>query len=324
MTARKVTCADVRRLPGWLVVDRRAWTSLLALASLWGASYLFIKVALEDLSPGMVIFGRLALAALVLLPLARSRHALAPLREHWRAIVPVTFLQVVIPFTLITLGEQRIDSGLTGILIASSPIFVALLAIRFAPGERARGWGLVGVLVGIAGVAALFGLDLTGDTDTVIGGAMMLGAAFTYAMSPLYTRRRLSEVPSLTIATTTVTMAALLTAPWGLATLPSQAPGIDTLASMLALGIGGTGIAFALFFGLVAKVGAARAAVVSYLAPGFSVLYGALILDEAVTVGTGLGLALILAGSYLAGQGKPPWRRRRRVASDVRIVVAER
>src|SRR3954454_16385358 len=270
------------------------------LAALWGASYMFIKVALDDVSPFVVVWVRLVLAALVLLPIAHHRGALSELRPHLPTIAFLSVVQVAAPFLLITFGEKHIASSLAGILVASAPIFTALLAFWVDREELATGWRLVGIGVGIVGVALLFGVDLSGDSAALLGGLMILLASFGYAIGPLEMKRRLRGVPPVGTAAATMTLAALLLTPAVPFALPSHAPGADTVASLLVLGAGGTGIAFLIFYTLIAEIGPGRATVVAYIAPGFSVVYGIVLLGDGFTAGTAGGLLLILGGSWLA------------------------
>jgi drug/metabolite transporter (DMT)-like permease len=281
-------------------VNRRAWIQMGVLAALWGASYMFIKVTIDDVSPIFVVWVRLVLAALVLVPIARSQGALAPLRPHGRVIVLLAVVQVAVPFLLITFGEKHVASSLAGILVASAPIFTALLAFRMDREELATGWRLVGILVGIVGVGLLFGVDLRGDTAALLGGLMVLLASLGYAIGPLQMKRHLQGVPPVGIAASTMSLAALLLTPAVPFALPGDAPGIDTIGSLLVLGAGGTGVAFLIFYTLIAEIGPGRATVVAYIAPGFSVVYGVVLLDERFTAGTAAGLLFILAGSWLA------------------------
>ena len=274
------------------------------LAALWGASYMFIKVSIDDVSPIVVVWTRLVLAALVLLPIAQRRGALASVRGHLPVMALLAAVQVLAPFLLITFGEKHIASALAGILVASAPIFTALLAFRLDREELARGWSLVGVLVGIVGVGLLFGVDLTGDSAALIGGLMVLLASLGYAIGPLQMKRRLHGVPPVATAAATMTIAALALTPAVPFVIPSHAPGLDTVGSLLVLGAGGTGIAFLVFYTLIAEVGPGRATVVAYIAPGFSVVYGIVLLGERFTAGTAGGLLLILGGSWLAAGGR--------------------
>jgi drug/metabolite transporter (DMT)-like permease len=270
------------------------------LAALWGASYMFIKVAIDDVSPIVVVWSRLVLAAIVLLPIAHRRGALTALRPHLPVVAFLSLIQVLVPFLLITFGEKHIASSLAGILVASAPIFTALLAFWLDREELATGWRLVGVLVGIVGVGLLFGVDLTGDTAALFGGLMILLASFGYAIGPLQMKRRLQGVPPVATAAATMTIAALVLTPAVPFAIPAHTPGLDTIGSLLVLGAGGTGFAFLIFYTLIAEVGPGRATVVAYIAPGFSVIYGVVLLGERFTAGTAAGLLLILGGSWLA------------------------
>jgi drug/metabolite transporter (DMT)-like permease len=265
---------------------------------------MFIKVALDDVSPIIIVWVRLVLAAMVLLPIAYRRGALGALRPHLPVVALLSVVQVLGPFLLITFGEKHIASALAGILVASAPIFTALLAARFDREELATGWRLVGVLIGIVGVALLFGVDLTGDSAALLGGLMVLLASLGYAIGPLEMKRRMTGVPPVATAAATMTFAALLLTPAVPFAWPTHTPGIDTIGSLLVLGAGGTGVAFLIFYTLIAEVGPGRATVVAYIAPGFSVVYGVVLLGESFTAGTAAGLLFILAGSWLAAGGQ--------------------
>jgi len=265
---------------------------------------MFIKVALDDVSPFVVVWVRLVIAALVLLPIAHHRGALSELRPHLPTVLFLSIVQVAAPFLLITFGEKHIASSLAGILVASAPIFTALLAFRLDRAELATGWRLVGIMLGIVGVVLLFGVDLSGDSAALLGGLMVLLASLGYAIGPFEMKRKLQGVQPVGIAAATMTVAALLLTPVIPFVWPAQTPGIDTIASLLVLGAGGTGIAFLIFYTLIAEVGPGRATVVAYIAPAFSVVYGVVLLDESFTAGTAAGLALILAGSWLAAGGR--------------------
>jgi drug/metabolite transporter (DMT)-like permease len=287
----------------------RYWTLLLVLASLWGASYLFIKLGLEDLSPAMVVLGRTLLAALVLLPLALQRRAFTGLRAGLGVMAGLAALQVAGPFLLISFGEEEISSSLAGILVATAPIFTALLAIWVDHEERSSGWRLAGVGIGIVGVALLLGVDVGGDAAALAGGLMVVLASLGYALGGFLVKRRLSGADPVGTVTVTMLASAAMTAPLALVTAPESVPGAGPVAAVAALGVLGTGIAFVIYYSLIAGAGPARAALVAYIAPAFAVAYGVALLDESFTAATALGLLLILAGSWLAAEGaRLPWR----------------
>lgn len=285
------------------------------LAATWGASYLFIKVGLRDFSAPFLVFARTALAALVLLPVALRRRALGALRGRGRSIAVLAGLQVVVPFLLITVGERWIPSALAGILVASAPIWTAALAFTpYAPMERPGRVALVGLGIGLVGVVLLFGVDLGGDGLAVVGGLMVLLAGLGYAAGGIELKRRMAGVDPSAIVAATMSASALLMLVPALLTLPTSA-GADSLSALLALGVVGTGVAFLIFYELIATLGPSRASLVAYLSPGFAVGYGVAVLGESVTAGTFAGLALILAGSYLAASGRVPLRRARAVVA---------
>ena len=288
-------------------MSARAWLWLAFTAALWGASYMFIKVALDDgLSEGFIICVRTILGAAVLVPLALRAGAVPMLLARRRAILVLALAQVIVPFGLITFGENHIPSALAGILVASSPLFIALIAIRADQDERAQGWGLVGILLGMVGVVLLFGVDLSGDAETLLGGLMILAAALSYAVAGFIVKREFTGVPPVGVAASTMVVSAVVWLPVALATLPAHAPALNASASLVALGAGGTGLAFLFYYNSIAAVGPARAAIVAYVAPAFAVVYGVTLLDERLGIGTVAGLAFILAGSWLAGQGALP------------------
>lgn len=291
-------------------MPRRDWIMLLILAAIWGSSYMFIELGLDDLSAPMVVFARISLGALVLVPYAHARGALRGLREFAAILVLIAAIQVVAPFLLIALGQTEISSALAGILVACAPIFTALLAIFFDAEERSEGVRGVGILVGIGGVVLLLGVDLGGSGSALLGGLAVVLASLGYAIGGLVIKRRLQGVPPIGIAAAVLGIGTVLSIPIALAAAPDEAPGIGALAAVFALGALGTGVAFAIFYGLISRVGPARAFVVTYLAPGFAVVYGAVLLDERVGVATVGGLLLILGGSWLAAEGRLPGRRR--------------
>ena len=303
---------------------RRYWVYFLALSALWGASYLFIKIGLRDMSAAEIVSGRAALAALFLLPLALHRGAFRGLGGRAPEIVTLAVVQVVAPFTLITFGERHIASSLTGILVAAVPLFTAVFAPLIDHEERSSGWRLVGVLVGIVGVALLLGVDLGGDSQAIIGGVMVVMACAGYALGGLWIKLRFRDAQAVGLVTATVIATSLIMLPAAVATAPSPAPGLGPLAALLALGVGGTGIAFVLYYTLIGARGPARASLVAYVAPAFALFYGVIFLDEGVTAGTFAGLVLILGGSWLAAGGRLGSRSRGELAAGGVDVAAAR
>jgi drug/metabolite transporter (DMT)-like permease len=292
-------------------VSRRNLVMLLALAAIWGASFLFIKVAVRELTPATLITGRLGLAALtlaLLVPFAvGTRETLRQLRESWAWLVGVALVNTAIPFWLLSWGETRIDSGLASIIQASVPIFNALIAFAAFHEVRVTGVRLLGVAVGFVGVALLVGAQPEGK---VLGALAVVGMAFCYGIGGLLTGRYLTRVRPIVVALASTSIATLVALPLGAAEAPGHMPGWKTIGSVVALGIPGTALAYLLFFALISGAGAAYTSLVTYLIPPIALAYGAIFLDERFGAAALGGLALILAGVAL-GSGTVRLRRRR-------------
>ena len=274
-------------------------------AALWGASYLFIKIALDGgLAPAAIVFLRTSLAALVLAPFALHRRAFRGVRAVFGWIVVVAAIEVVAPFMLISGGEQWISSGLAGVLVASVPIFTALLAPFFDRAESPDRRGVIGIAAGLVGVAFILGVDLSGGGKALLGGVMVATAGLGYAIGGFIIKQRLGTIDTIGNVVATMAVSALMSLPFAALVVPSSAPTAGASAALLVLGIGGTGIAFIVFYGLIARVGPARASLVTYIAPGFAVFYGVVLYGEALTIGAVVGLVLIVGGSWLAGRGR--------------------
>lgn len=284
-------------------MDRKAWTSVIGLAAIWGASYLFIEIALRDMAPAVVAWARIVLAAVILVPLAARR---GQLRLPGASLVMVAILsaaQVGVPFLLIARGQEEISSSLAGILVASTPLFTALLAIRLDAEERSEGSRIFGVAAGLVGVGLLLGIDLSGSSAEALGGLAILLASLGYSVGGFIVKLRLPGAPPSGIAAWVMVTSSVLLLPFAVLSRPDEMPGVGPLAALAVLGLVGTGVAFAIFYALLARVGPARTFVITYLAPAFAVVYGAVLLDERISVATIAGLGLIVGGSYIAVQG---------------------
>ncbi len=278
-------------------MSRRDTALLLLLSAIWGSSFLFIKLGVDELEPSVVVLGRLVVGTLVLLPLVAARGGLRPLRGRVGAVVALGALNNALPFWLLGFAETRLDSGLTAVIQAAAPIFTALLAGWIDPSQGVRGARLLGVLVGFVGVALLVGVQRGGEVTAAL--AVVL-TALCYAASVLLAGRAVGRLPALQVSAGQLGAAAILIAPVALAQLPQEAPPAKALAAVVALGALGSGAAYLLYFALIASAGAARAILVTYLVPGFALVYGAVLLDEPVTASALGGLALVLAGVALA------------------------
>lgn len=289
---------------------------LLALASIWGSSFMFIKVAVRDMAPATAVLGRVAIGALLLaafVPIRMpAREALDVLRRCWLPLTLAGVLNSAVPFLLLFWAETRIDSGAAAVLQATAPLFTALLAFVFFHAERVGGQRLAGFVAGLGGVALLVGAQPSGS---ILAALAVLGSAFCYSIAALYTARRLPDEPTLVVALGSLIAASLASLPAGLAQLPGDVPGWKSIASVIVLGVAGTALAYLLYYAVITGAGASRAILITYLVPPMALVYGAIFLDEAITVGSLGGLALILAGVAL-GTGAVALRRRRRAAAD--------
>ncbi len=273
---------------------------LLALAALWGASFMFIKVGVRELEPGTLICFRLALGTLTLLPVALvtlgGRRLAQNLRANAAPLVLVGLLNSALPITVLAWAEKRVDSGLAAVIQASAPLFTALLALRFSRAEVVSGGRLAGLLVGFGGVGLLVGVQPSGDIPAALA---ITFTAFCYAVAALYSARALVHVAPLVTAVGALGSATLMLVPFVFAQPPDGMPGWKVTGSLLALGILGTGVAYVLYYALLAGAGASRSILITYLVPAFALVYGAVFLDEAVTTAALVGLALVLGGVAL-------------------------
>jgi drug/metabolite transporter (DMT)-like permease len=283
---------------------KRYWPMLLLLAALWGASYLFIKVAVEDIPPAPMMAVRTLLAAAVLLGyltwrMGRTR-AVADLRAAWRHCAVLGVLNAALPFWLIAWGEQHIDSGLAAVVQASVPIFNALILLRVIPHERLSASRALGLAIGIVGVAVVTGIHPSGGWWAIAGALAIVASSLSYASAGVYGQLAVSGTAGPVLAAGSMLVGGLILLPLALFQLPSSAPDFEAIASLLALTLLGTALAQLILFRVLALHGSARLALVTYLMPGFALVYGALILDEKLTFSTLGGLVLILGGVALA------------------------
>lgn len=286
-------------------MSTRAWALFAAASVIWGMPYLFIKVAVDDgLAPGFVAWSRVTLAALVLLPIAWKTGALRGLPLRWLALFATA--EIAIPFPLIGFAEQRVSSSLAAILVAAMPLVVAFLAMRVAGAERPSPVRLAGMLLGLGGVVALVGIDVGGRGTELVGAGAVLVAMTGYACGTLIVERKLSDVDPLGPVTAAMVLGSIMLLPFGVGDFPHEVPAGEALASVAVLGLVCSALAFLIFFRLIAAVGPGRASVITYVNPVVALALGVAVLGEVVAAGAVAGLLLILAGSWLATDGRLP------------------
>jgi len=278
----------------------RIWIVFITLCMIWGIPYFLIKIALAEISPAGVAWGRIALGTVVLLPVAWHRGVVRPAMQHKGAIVAFAIAELVIPFSMIALGESWISSSLAGILVATVPLTVLLLAPAFGIRETLNARRLIGLAIGFIGVVALLGIDSVHTVQQWLGVVCLLVAVIGYAAGPLIVQRYLADVDELGALACSLLIATIILLPFAALTVPARIPSPQALVSVALLGIACTAIALLLYFYLINAAGAARASVVAYINPAVATLLGVLVLHEPFGIGTVAGLTLIIGGSWLA------------------------
>jgi drug/metabolite transporter (DMT)-like permease len=289
---------------------------LIILAAVWGASYLFIKVGVRDFAPTTLMSLRMLIAGVVLFGFlcfreGGARQAATDVNAARRPGLVLGIINGALPFTLIAWGETHIDSGIAAVANSTVPIFLALLAIKFRPSERSGGLRLVGILLGLIGVGVLAGVNPQGGAWAVAGTLAVVLASVSYAFGGLYGQTSVHATSGPVLATTNTLIGGLLLLPFALVQWPDQTPGWKSIGSLLALALVGTSFAQLILFRMLRLHGPARTSLVTYLMPGFALFYGAVLLDEPITVSVLAGLALILVGVALGSGLVRPLRRRR-------------
>ncbi len=293
----------------------RGWCAFVALGIIWGIPYFFIKLALQELSPFVVAWGRIVLATLILLPIAWRRGALRSLGRHKTAIIAFACAEFAIPFSAISLGERWINSSVTGILIAGVPMTIALISRFFGLHEKLGAGRIAGLALGLVGVTALLGFGTISGPLGWAGVGCMLLATLGYAIGPLIIQRYLGDLDAIGPLSVSLAVASLVLLIPALSTLPQHWPSAVALSSIAVLGVVCTAVAMLLMFYLVGHAGASRASVITYINPAVATLLGVLILNESLGVGGVTAFVLILLGSWLATRGSASAHTRRADAS---------
>ena len=285
-------------------MSRRGWVLFIAMSVIWGIPYLLIKVAVHDFSPVLVVFGRCLIGAALLLPFTVARGQLRPALRHWKALLLFTAVEMALPWLLLSYGETRLSSSLTGLLVAAVPFVAALLGRLAGDEERLTAVRYAGMGLGVVGIAALLGLDI-GSVHLVpllAVGLVIVG----YATGPLIVTHALADVPGVAASAIALFVSAVVYAPFAIPRLGAVAHApASAVLSVVGLGVVCTALAMALFFLLIREVGPQRALIITFVNPAVAVLLGVLLLGEPFTLGIALGLPLVLAGCVLATRRSP-------------------
>jgi drug/metabolite transporter (DMT)-like permease len=288
-------------------LTRRYVPLLLLLTGLWGSSFLFIEVALDDMEPSVLVVLRLLAAALVLVPFMAAREGTRTLfellRAGWRPLVVLGAINAAVPFTLIAWGQKHIDSGIAAIANAS-------VAIRFRPSEKVTGARALGILAGLVGVAVLAGANPEGSWWAAAGTLAVVVASFLYAAGALFAQTHVEDLDPILLVTGSSLAAAIMLAPLSIAQAPSSVPGWEAWAAVAVLGVGGMALGQFVYYVMVEQHGSTKASLVTYLLPGMALILGIVFLDEPLTVAALAGLALVLLGVALGSGVLRPSRRR--------------
>jgi drug/metabolite transporter (DMT)-like permease len=297
-------------------IDARDWSLLAVLSVLWGGSFFFNGVVLKELPPLTVVLLRVALAAMILLPVLRAYRIRFPVGlSGWKPFFAIALLNNVLPFSLIVIGQTYIPSGLASILNATTPLFTVVV-MAAAGDEKLHARRVVGVVTGLIGVIILHGQDVHGQgvhgqdlgfqSGEGVGILLCLAAAFSYGLSALYARRKLSNSPPLATATFQLLASALMMTivaavferPWQL-----PMPGVTTWLAMIGLAALSTALAYIVFFQVLRRSGSTNVMLVTLLIPVTAILLGYLVLGESISLREIIG-ALVIGSALLLMDGR--------------------
>jgi drug/metabolite transporter (DMT)-like permease len=269
-----------------------------AMSVIWGLPYLFIRIAVSDLSPVVLVFARTAIGALILLPVVVWRGEMRGLFKSWLPLLVFAAVEIGIPWVMLAGAEQRITSSLAGLLVSAVPLVGVVIATSLGNREHLGGASLAGLLLGVVGVAAIVGFDLRApDWLALVEMGVVVVA---YAVGPVIVSRYLNALPSMAVIAVSLAACAIAYLPFAALRWPRSVPPTDTIVSVAVLAVVCTALAFVLFFALIAAIGPVRATVITYINPAVAALLGVTILRESFTFGMGVGFVLVIAGSVLA------------------------
>ena len=283
-------------------MSRRNWFLFFFVGFIWGIPYLLIKVAVEDLSPPVIVFARVAIGAAILIPIAVKHGSLMPAIKAWKYVIPYAIGEMIGPWFLITAAEQKMTSGLTGLLVATVPIWTTILASLHGDKTVWHHKRLLGILIGFIGIILVVGIESFSGRQSIVAIAMVLIASIGYSWAVTMITAKVPHIEPISINGVAMVFTAIVYLPFVLLNAPEHMPSAKVLGSVLVLGLFPTAMAFILFFQLIKDIGTARGSLVTYLNTAFAVVLGVIILREPFTLGIALGLPLVLVGSYFASR----------------------
>lgn len=279
-------------------MTRRSLLLFIAMSVIWGLPYLFIRIAVMDLSPVVLVFARTAIGALILLPIVLARGELRGLFKSWLPLLVFAAVEIGIPWIMLASAEQKITSSLAGLLVSAVPLVGVVIATSLGNREHLGMASLSGLLLGVLGVAAIVGFDLrASDWLALVAMGVVVVA---YAVGPVIVTRYLGDLPSMGVIAVALAACAIVYAPVAATQWPRSLPHTGTIVSVAVLAVVCTALAFVLFFALIAQIGPVRATVITYINPAVAAVLGVAVLHESFTMGMAAGFVLVIAGSVLA------------------------
>ena len=283
-------------------MSRRALFMFACMCVIWGIPYLFIRIAVRELEPIVLVFSRTAIGALILLPVALSQGAVRPAIRLWKPLLAFAALEIGVPWLSLATAEQHISSSLAGLLISAVPLVTMVASTAFGNREQLGPVNFVGLVTGVVGVVAIAGVDFS--TSGVVPLLEMAAVVVGYSIAPVVLSRFMRDVPPVGVTSCALTVCALGYAPVALLNLPSRVPSSGVIASVLVLAVVCTAVAFLIFFTLINEIGPVRATVFTYINPAVAAVLGIVVLRESFTALMAAGFVLVLAGSVMATRGR--------------------
>ena len=283
-------------------MSRKGWILFTLVGLLWGVPYLFMKVAVEELSTPMIVFTRLVIGAALLVPLALREGSLKSALKYWRYILLYAVLEMVIPWSLITSSQRDLSSGVVALLVATVPIWATLFAHQTGDSTAAHRVRIFGIIVGLIGITLIVGIESISDFGNIRALLQILVAAASYAWAVNMITRKAPGISGIAINGIAMMISSVIFAPFAIANRPETLPSLEVTLSMLGLGVLCSGIAFWVFFVVLDEIGPARASLVVYPNTAVAVVLGIVILREPITLAILIGLPLVLVGSYFASR----------------------
>jgi drug/metabolite transporter (DMT)-like permease len=285
-------------------MTRRGLVLFGLMSVIWGIPYLFIRVAVAEITPATLVLARTSIAAAILLPIAFARVDLRPVLARWRWVVAFAAVEIAIPWVALGSAEQHLSSSLTGLLVAGVPLVGTAFALATGGADRLGRAGLLGLLIGLVGVAAIVGADYaTSDPTALLQIAVVVVG---YAVGPAILARRLGGLPTVGVMALSLALCAVVYIPIAAVQLPSVVPSANVIAAVVILAVVCTAAAFMVFAALIDEVGPVRATVITYVNPAVAAVLGVLVLREDFSPAMGIGFALVILGSTLATRRPQP------------------